>query len=666
MTFSKILIANRGEIAVRIIQTCRSMGIGTVAIYSTPDRASLHVQMADEAYHVGPGPALESYLNVEAVLNAATLSGADAIHPGYGFFAENAGFARAVKAAGRAWIGPPPEVIALMGDKVAAKALAGSVGVSVVPGYFGEDQSPARMQEEAGRIGFPIMVKAVAGGGGKGMRSVFRAEDLLDALEGARREARSAFADERVFLEKLLLHPRHVEIQILADEHGNAIHLGERECSVQRRHQKVMEEAPSPIITSDLRVAMAEHALRLVRASGYTNAGTVEFLFSGDAYYFLEMNTRLQVEHPVTEEVTGLDLVRLQIEIAAGASLPVRQLDVHFRGHSVEARLYAEDADHEFLPATGRLQVFEPPEGLGIRNDIGVFAGWDIPPHYDPLLAKLVVHAETREQAVNRLRDALARYHALGVTTNLGFLHWLAGHEAFRRGRIDIGFIEHHWRPEQSSAAPPEVLMAAAAWDLSRMSLSADWSASDRHGDGYDPWRHLGAWRQSGAERSFVYRYGGRENRVAASAGADRIWHMSIGEAARDVSVQAGGPSMLVLREGPAVLEFTVLEDAGRLSVGWQGRSYTLGRPTLDGNTVSTSSGGGGQAGLAAPIPGTVVKVAVRPGQHVDQHEPLVILEAMKMEHVIAAPYAGIVKDVLFREGDLVPEGATVVRLDTA
>ena len=662
--FSKVLIANRGEIAVRIAQTCREMGIATVAIYSAADRTALHVRSADEAYLVGPPSPRESYLNIESILRVARESRAEAIHPGYGFLAENPGFARRVQQAGLVWVGPPSEVIARMGDKVAARQLAESVGVPAVPGYVGDDQTLERMLGEAQGIGYPVMIKAATGGGGRGMRAVPSARDLPAALEGAKREARSTFGDDRVFLEKLIQRPRHVEIQIAVDSRGSAIYLGERDCSVQRRHQKVIEESPSPALTRELRMSMGADAVRVGRAGKYVNVGTVEFLFGGDHYYFLEMNTRIQVEHPVTEMVTGLDLVRLQLEIAAGRPLPFSQLEVQLSGHAIEARLYAEDADHGFLPATGKLAVYRLPEGIGIRNDVGVYEGCDIPPYYDPMLAKLIVHAETRGEAVARLTAALEDYAALGVTTNLSFLHWLSGQRDFRAGRVDVDFVDREWVPDEAPAPlPNDVLIGAAGAELAALGQSQQYGRSAED-DRYSPWRQSGSWRQCGAERRFAYRYGEQDHVVAAVECADALWRISTGGESREVRISTGPSGALAVREGERVMRFAVARLEDGLAIAWNGQNYHLHRPAPSWEAAGSSGGGPEAEGLSAPLPGTVVKVAVSVGQRVAAQEPLVVLEAMKIEHVIHAPHEGVVQAILYQEGDLVPAGSPVVRLE--
>ncbi len=457
--FRKILVANRGEIAVRIIRACREMDVASVAVFSEADRAALHVTMADEARLVGPAPARDSYLSIERILAAARDSGADAIHPGYGFLAENADFARACEGAGIVFIGPRSETIALMGEKTSARKAAREAGVPVVPGTFEALTDREQMHREAERLGFPVMLKAAAGGGGKGLRLVPSASELESALARARSEAGSAFGDDRVYLEKALIRPRHIEIQILADHHGSAVHLFERECSIQRRHQKLIEESPSPRMTPALSERMGALSLSLVRRVGYRGAGTLEFLVDADGEpYFLEMNTRLQVEHPVTELVTGLDLVKLQIGIAAGHALPFRQEDLRQTGHAIECRVYAEDPARGFAPSPGRITGLRFPDGPGVRNDGGVYPGYEVPVHYDSLLAKLAVHGATREEALSRLRRALSEYRVIGVSTTLPFLEQAVRDVAFITGRYDTTFVEN-----LSPRPPSEDLLLAVA-----------------------------------------------------------------------------------------------------------------------------------------------------------------------------------------------------------
>jgi len=461
----KLLVANRGEIAVRVIRACREMGIASVAVFSEADRSARHVRVADEARPIGPAPAAESYLRIDRVLEAARASGADAVHPGYGFLAENAGFARACEEAGLTFVGPRSETIALMGEKTSARRLAVEAGLTVVPGTLEPLADDAAIQRAAERIGFPLMLKAAAGGGGKGLRLVKSAADLVSAAQRARSEARSAFGDDRVYLEKALLQPRHVEIQVVADRHGNAVHLFERECSIQRRHQKVVEESPSPLLTPELRSRMGALAVALVRKAGYVNAGTLEFLLDASREpYFLEMNTRLQVEHPVTELVTGVDLVKLQIRIARGETLPFEQGALSQRGHAIECRIYAEDPDGGFLPSPGRILALRVPGGPGIRDDSGVEEGDDVPSYYDPLVSKLVAWGEDRASAIARMRRAVREYKVLGIKTTLPFFERVLRHPDFVAGRIDTSFVARMGPPEHEDAERPwPVALAAAA-----------------------------------------------------------------------------------------------------------------------------------------------------------------------------------------------------------
>ncbi|TAK12303.1 MAG: acetyl-CoA carboxylase biotin carboxylase subunit [Anaerolineae bacterium] len=497
--FDRILIANRGEIAVRLLRACRELGISPVAVYSEVDREALHVRLADEAILLGPAAPAESYLNMEKVIAAALQSGAAAVHPGYGFLSENAGFARRAAAAGLVFIGPPPGAIDAMGDKAAARVLMQSSGVPVVPGVqdVADDKALAKAAKD---IGFPVLVKAAAGGGGKGMRVVNASADLLESAAAARREALNAFGDDRLILEKYVARGRHVEIQVLADQHGNTVHLFERECSVQRRHQKIIEETPSPLLDDDLRSAMGDAAVAAAQAVGYTNAGTVEFIVDPDtrAFYFLEMNTRLQVEHPITEAITGLDLAQWQIRIAAGERLPFQQADLTPHGHAIECRLYAEDPATGFLPSTGTLLAFDLPSGPGVRVDSGVTEGSEISVHYDPLMAKLIVHAGDRPAALRRMQTALSETVVLGVTTNREFLLDVLQHPVFAAGEATTRFIEEHlpnWRP--ATSVPPAALIAAALAEL-RAPASSNGATPAADADPYSPWARPTGFRMGG------------------------------------------------------------------------------------------------------------------------------------------------------------------------
>jgi 3-methylcrotonyl-CoA carboxylase alpha subunit len=644
LSFDSLLIANRGEIAVRIIRTCRELGIKSIAVYSEADEHAMHRRLADEAYLLGPAPAAESYLNVDRLVEAIERSGAAAVHPGYGFLSESADFARSVQSAGAVWIGPPPEAMDAVGHKVHAKALAERASVPVVPGYDGEDDDEDRLAKEADRVGYPILVKASAGGGGRGMRAVERPEDFVEAVRGARREAEAAFGDGSVFLEKLVDDPRHVEVQVLGDQRGNVIHLFERECSIQRRHQKVVEEAPSPALDPDLRASICDAAVRFATEAGYTNAGTVEFLLNGDEFYFLEMNARLQVEHPVTELVTGLDLIHLQLAVAAGEPLLLTQKDVNLRGNAIEARIYAED--ERGMPSGGLLESFSPPEGAGIRNDAGFEAGDEIPLDYDAMLAKLIVSAPDREAAVRRLRRALADYEILGPSSNLPLLGRIAANTAFERGQTTTSFLQEHvlTEPPPDHPVPREALLLAAAAELHRISASPDPFAAG-------PWRLLGA---------TTLDYAGYDvEAVRVGLGKFRLY-VEGEDSIVEVLYYGDGRIRALLDEEH--VEAAILLHAETVLVSLRGEKHTLRRsapPTVD----ETGSGADTAASLTAPMPGTVVKVLVEEGQEVEEGQLLLVLEAMKMEQPVSTPHAGVVSSLPFQEGSLVPGGAVLVEV---
>ncbi len=503
--FNKILIANRGEIAVRVIRACQEMGISTVAVYSEADVEAMHVKEADEAFLLGDPKPSESYLNIAKIIGVAKESGAQAIHPGYGFLSENADFAQACIDAGIEFIGPSPKVISQMGSKIESKKLMADAGVPVIPGYFGDDQDVDSLVSHGEKIGYPLMVKASAGGGGKGMRIVNAQSELKDAIETARREAEASFGDGKLLLERYLSEPRHIEFQILGDKHGNIIHLFERECSIQRRHQKIIEEAPSPVLTPDLRAKMGATAVKAATIVDYSSAGTVEFMYSKGEFFFLEMNTRLQVEHPITEFTTGIDLVQWQLRIAAGSKLEISQDELTQRGHSIECRIYAEDPKVGFLPSTGEMTQYKPPEGINIRLDSGIEEGQVVSPHYDPMLAKLIVYAQTRDDAIQKMHWALSNFVTLGVTTNIGFLRQIIQDEDFKTGDITTHFIEKHlskFQPEESSL-PHEALVAVALDDelFSKMPQAtvSEGSAGD---DPHSPWKQAGKWRIGGGEQN--------------------------------------------------------------------------------------------------------------------------------------------------------------------
>jgi len=497
--FKKILIANRGEIAIRIVKACREMGILTVAVYSDADRKSLHVQMADEAVPIGPAPAVESYLNMDRIIAAAHAAGAEAIHPGYGFLAENSDFARRCEKEKIVFIGPNSNALELVGDKVRARRTMDKAGVSIIPGMNSIPKDMSEYEAAAKKLGYPVMIKASAGGGGKGMRIVCSEQELRPGLEAGRREAKSAFGDESVYLEKYIEEPRHVEFQVLADNYGNTVHLFERECSIQRRHQKIVEESPSRALDPELRTKMGEIAKKVVRAAGYNNAGTVEFLLDkNNNFYFLEVNARLQVEHPVTELCTGVDLVHQQIHIASGEKLSFSQMNLKQRGHAIECRIYAEDPKNNFLPSSGKILFLKEPTGPGVRHDCGIYSGWEVPIYYDPILAKLIVWAENRESACDRMLAALDDYVILGISTSIRFLKDIISHPEFRAGRTNTGFIKNHfenWGEKEKSGDELRLALSAAAFD----SLNSGSSRKKVTSGGQEAtawaWQALGHWR---------------------------------------------------------------------------------------------------------------------------------------------------------------------------
>ncbi len=656
--FGKLLVANRGEVAVRVIRACRELGIASVAVYSEADEGAMHVRLADEAYLVGPAEASESYLNIESVVRVAKECGADAVHPGYGFLSENAEFARAVEEVRIVWVGPPAEAMEKVGDKVRAKELAREADVPTVPGYAGgEDESEERLQEEAEKIGYPVLVKASAGGGGRGMRPVHEAEDFVEAVRGARREAEASFGAGAVFLEKLVEDPRHVEVQVIADDHGNVVHLYERECSIQRRHQKIIEEAPSPALDKDLRESLGAAAVRLAVTAGYRNVGTVEFLLEDEDFYFLEMNARLQVEHPVTELVTGLDLVHLQLAVAAGESVPFSQEDVAPRGAAIEARVYAEDP-YTGLPAGGRVQAFGPPAGPGIRNDVGVETGDYVSLDYDPMLGKLIISGPDRATTVLRLRRALEDYAVLGVTTNLPLLRRIADVPAFAAGETTTGFIEEHGldKPAQEPPPPREALLLAAAGELAEAGKSRD-------GDPFG----AGPWRLGGVTR-LVYRGADGEERAVEArreAGRGQAWRLAADGETSAVEVLYLGDGRIRAAVDERVLEGGFTSEGRNTWVSLEPSVWCLERPDapdVDDALSGTEAGDG--ASLTAPMPGTVVKVLVNEGDEVEEGQTLLVLEAMKMEQSMAAPHAGTVKALPYAEGARVPGGAVLAELE--
>ena len=663
--FDKILIANRGEIACRVIRTAKRLGIRTVAVYSEADANAMHVAMADEAFLIGPAPAAESYLRTDAILDAIAKSGAQAVHPGYGFMSENAGFAEACAKAGVVFIGPPVSAIRAMGSKSESKRLMEAAGVPLVPGYHGTKQSVSELTAEAARIGYPVLVKASAGGGGKGMRVVTDESGLADAIASAKREAKSAFGDDSLLLESYLGKPRHVEIQIFADTQGNAVYLFERDCSIQRRHQKVIEEAPAPALSDHLRRAMGEAAVAAAQAVNYVGAGTVEFLYQDGRFFFIEMNTRLQVEHPVTEMITGLDLVEWQLLVASGKPLPLAQEQLVRRGHAFEARLYAEDPDRDFLPAIGRLTHLEPPtENRHVRVDTGVRQGDEVSMFYDPMIAKLIVWDEDRDSALRRLRRALADYHVAGVTTNLGFLGAIAAHPAFAACEIDTGFIPRHHAdllPPPSPVPPLGLAFAALALLLWRDEDAAQ--AATRSGDPHSPWHQTNGWRlNDDNHHDFRFVDGEAACPVTVHFVKDG-WKLDLpggtltarraSLSGRTLTAEIGGErrSATVVQAG---LDLTILHD---------GQCWRI---KLDDPSAKAAGQDAGDGRLAAPMPGTVVQVLVKPGDVVTSGQPLIVVEAMKMEHAIKAPADGTVTAVHYGVGDPVAEGADLLEFQAA
>ncbi|MFG1305140.1 acetyl/propionyl/methylcrotonyl-CoA carboxylase subunit alpha [Xanthobacter autotrophicus] len=659
-----LLVANRGEIAVRVMRTAKAMGIRTVAVYSQADANALHVASADEAYPIGPAPARESYLRIDAILDAAKKSGADAIHPGYGFLSENAAFAEACEKAGIVFVGPPASAIRAMGSKSAAKALMEKAGVPLVPGYHGEDQDAGLLAREAGRIGFPVLIKASAGGGGKGMKVVRSAAEFPDALASAQREAKSAFGDDRVLVEKYLTTPRHIEVQVFADSHGNAVSLYERDCSIQRRHQKVVEEAPAPGMTAERRAAMGKAAVDAAKAVGYVGAGTVEFIAEGENFYFMEMNTRLQVEHPVTESITGQDLVEWQIKVAQGEKLPLAQAEIPLHGHAIEVRLYAEDPTRDFLPQVGRLDHLVLPFHLqGTRVDTGVRSGDSVSIHYDPMIAKIIVSGADRTEAVRRLDAALAATEVVGLATNRVFLKAIATHPAFAAAELDTNFIARH----QDQLLPPpqpvdDTVLALAALFLLKEEARQSAEAVDA-ADPWSPWGRAPGWRLN-RDAHVDLNFADRERRIAVRAHfrpSGFILSLPGGDMSVEGDAEADGT--LRARLDGVALSARVIRTGAHLTVFVRGGEY--GVEFIDPRLASQAATG--TAGrLVAPMPGTIIRIAVEEGQEVAKGAALVVVEAMKMEHTVAAPRDGRVKTLKFAVGDLVDEGAELLVLEDA
>ncbi|KAB0531105.1 acetyl/propionyl/methylcrotonyl-CoA carboxylase subunit alpha [Xanthomonas cissicola] len=659
--FDKILIANRGEIACRVIATCRALGIATVAVYSDADRNARHVRMADEAVHIGAAPAQQSYLRGEAILQAARATGAQAIHPGYGFLSESAAFAEACAHAGIVFIGPPAAAIRAMGDKSAAKALMQRAGVPLTPGYHGDEQAPAFLRAQADAIGYPVLIKASAGGGGKGMRRVDASAAFDDALASCQREAQSAFGSAHVLVEKYVQRPRHIEIQVFGDTHGEVVYLFERDCSVQRRHQKVLEEAPAPGMNEARRAAMGRAAVDAAQAVGYVGAGTVEFIAGPDGdFYFMEMNTRLQVEHPVTELITGTDLVEWQLRVAAGARLPRRQHELRIHGHALEARLYAEDAERGFLPSTGTLRQLQMPAASAhVRVDAGVEQGDTISPYYDPMIAKLIVWDTDRPAALARMRAALAKFHAVGVTTNSAFLSRLIATDSFASANLDTALIER-----EHAVLFPEARSPDNAWWCLAAVLIADAlpAVAVDPADPHSPWQHTDGWRIGAhAAQRIVLEANGERRQLAVRPDADG-WQVTNADQMHTLRYHRHETGLRVEMDGRQ-WRAQVLRDGATLTlIGARQRAVFRHHDALAEADQPTQEAGG----LTAPMPGRIVSLPATVGQPVARGQALVVLEAMKMEHTLHAPSDGTVQAYLVAEGDLVDDGAALVEFVSA
>ena len=648
-SITKLLVANRGEIACRIFNTAKRLGLGTVAIYSEPDQQALHVASADEAYCVGPAPATDSYLNIPAILAAAEQSGADAIHPGYGFLSENAGFAQAVMDAGLKWIGPPPSAIDAMGSKSEAKRLMETAGVPLLSGFHGHDQQDDKLLDAARSIGFPVMLKASAGGGGKGMRVVEQEGAFAEALSGARREALKSFADDTLLLEKYLPSPRHVEVQIFFDNAGSGIYLADRDCSVQRRHQKVVEEAPAPGLTDNVRVAMGTAAVAAGQAIGYTGAGTVEFLLDSDGqFYFMEMNTRLQVEHPVTEMITGQDLVEWQLRVADGQALPLSQSQVSVNGHAVETRLYAEQVAQDFMPATGDIAYLSfPAESDRLRVETGIRTGDQVSPYYDPMLAKLVVWGESRDQAIAGMRAALQGTRIAGISTNRDFLIRVLDNPQFCSVNFSTGLIEQN-KASLISEPQDERLLSLAVAALWRLHQATQQQT-------INPWLTGQGWRMNlSAISRLRFACNGEMIDVQVTPRGHHHHCQINGETIDVEGLSYTNDSVMLTGNSPG--QFSMVQHSGMLTVVSDSLTLSLSSPDYDVLEEAAS-------GFNAPMNGTIVSVQVKPGDQVLADAPLLVMEAMKMEHTIRAPHAGEIADVFYNHGDLVEEGVPLLAM---
>ncbi len=663
--FDKILIANRGEIACRVIKTAHKMGIKTVAVYSDADANAMHAKMADEAWHIGSAAAKDSYLKADTILEVAKKSGAKAIHPGYGFLSENAAFANACAKNNIVFIGPPSSAIDAMGSKSAAKEIMEKAGVPLVPGYHGENQDADYLKSQAFAIGYPILIKATAGGGGKGMRIVESHDEFDSALTSCKREALSSFGDDKVLIEKYLTKPRHVEIQVFADSHGNAVHLFERDCSVQRRHQKVIEEAPAPGMSEDIRQQMGEVAITAAKAIGYQGAGTVEFLLDEDgSFYFMEMNTRLQVEHPVTEMITGQDLVEWQLRVANGESLPCSQDQLSINGHAFEARVYAEDPDQDFLPATGTLvHLSTPNETSHVRIDTGIQQGDEVSVHYDPMIAKLIVWDNDRASALARLRSALIDYQVVGLKTNLEFLYQLAAHDGFKQADLDTNFIKRYQDElfGDKAVVDDQVLCVASLYSMLKQKDYGEHHSADS-ADPFSPWDCTHGWRLN-EDNFHTLTFIDSESQLEYPVTVhfrDTAFLVELENGEHKVSGSLNGQGLSVDLGGERFTA-TIVEQPDQLTLFMKGRQYHLDikREGLDAQHSDAN------ANLSAPMPGTIIAVMVNAGDTVEAGQPLLVMEAMKMEHTIKAPADGVVAELFYQEGDLVDEGAELLLFES-
>jgi 3-methylcrotonyl-CoA carboxylase alpha subunit len=657
--FRTLLIANRGEIAVRVIRTARAMGLRTVAVYSEADQGAMHVALADEAVLLGPARARDSYLNIERVIDAARRTGAEAIHPGYGFLSENAEFAQACAKAGLVFVGPTAEMMTAMGSKSGSKALMEKAGVPLVPGYHGEDQDEAILTKAADKIGFPVLVKASAGGGGRGMRVVRSAAELGPAIVSAKREAKAAFGDDRMLIEKYVDNPRHIEVQVIGDSHGNLLSLFERECTLQRRHQKVIEEAPSPTLNDKQREAVCEAARKAAGAVGYVGAGTIEFVSDGKDVFFIEMNTRLQVEHPVTELITGIDLVEWQLRVAFGEKLPLRQDQLIMKGHAIEARVYAENPQKNFMPSVGKIRSWRlPSETDGLRIDAGYRAGDAVSPYYDAMLAKVIAWAPTREAAIDRLNRGLEETDVRGIVTNIPFLSALVTHPKVRANKIDTGFIERELKAlTAASAAPGDLELAASVAGI------IGGEAKAARGEARSPWQTSGWMPVGRRERVFVFRVGpGAEQKVTLQYGkgpstlliGDHSFAFAFSAAeggGYDVTLDGVKSGVVALIEGQ---ELYLRTRNGRFELHWV--------DPFGGETEEQA----GEDKIVAPLPGTVVALLAEEGATLEKGTPILTLEVMKMEQTLRAPFAGVLKKIKCKVGDIVQEGVELAELEPA